>query len=248
MPGHELGRSPGGNGASVRHDQDRVREALGLLDVVRGHEDRGSLGPQRVDQRPELLAHLRVEPDRRLVEEDKTRTVHEGAGDQQAPAHAAGELVHAAVPPIHEVRHLQRPLDRCAAVCSPDPIEVGEDEQVLLDRQRRVEVVELRRDAALRACDLGLLGQPEAQDLELALVGDRLGREEAHRRRLPRPVGAEQADARPLGHVEVEAVDRDDRPVALDDAAQADGKPVAHVPSLPAARCRASGLAPGPSR
>ena len=114
-----------------------------------------------------------------------------------------------------------------------DPVEVREDEQVLLDGQRRVEVVELRRDPALRAGDLGLLGKPEAEHLELAFVRDRLRGEQAHGRRLARPVRPEQADAGALGHVEVEPVDGGDRPVALDDASEADGEALAHPVSLP---------------
>ena len=84
----------------------------GLLDVVRRHQDRRALGAQRVDQRPELLAHLRVEADGRLVEQHEPRPVHERARDQQAPPHAAGELVDARVAPVDELRHLERPLDR----------------------------------------------------------------------------------------------------------------------------------------
>jgi hypothetical protein len=68
------------------------------------------------------------------------------------------------------------------------------------------------------------------EDLELALVGDRLRGEHLHRRRLAGAVGAEQADARPLGDVEIEAGHGDDLPVALDDAAQADGEPLGHDP------------------
>ena len=179
---------------------------------------------QRVDQRPELLAHLRIEPDGRLVEQDEPRTVDERPGDQQAPPHAAGELVDPRVAPVDELRHLERALDRLAPLGAADPVEVREDEQVLLDGQRRVEVVELRRDAALGARHLRLLGQPEAEHLELALVGDRLRGQEPHRGRLAGAVRPEQADAGSHRDVEVEPVDRGDRPVALDDAAQADGE------------------------
>ena len=108
-----------------------------------------------------------------------------------------------------------------------------EDEQVLLHGQRRVEVVELRRDSALGAGGLRLLRKAKAEHLDLALVGDRLGGEQPHRRRLARAVGAEQADAGPLGHVQVEPVHGGDLAVALDDAAEADGEPVAHPVSLP---------------
>ena len=65
-------------------------------------------------------------------------------------------------------------------------------------------------------------GQLVAEHLDLALVGDRLRRQQPHRGRLAGAVRAEQADARALGHVEVEAVDRGDRAVALDDPADAD--------------------------
>ena len=217
------------------HDQDGVGEALRLLDVVRRHEDRRALRAQRVDERPELLPHLRVEADGRLVEEHEPRPVDERARDQQPPAHAAGELVDAAVAPVDEVRHLERALDRGAPLGAGDPVEVREDEQVLLDGQRHVEVVELRHDPALRAGRLRLLGQPEAEHLELAFVRDRLRGEQAHGRRLARAVGPEQADAGALRDVEVEPVDRRDRPVALDDAAQADGE-LSLTPS--ACQCR----------
>ena len=109
---HELGGRPGRDRLAVRHDHHRVGEALRLLDVVRRHQDRRALAPQRVDQRPELLAHLRVEPDRRLVEEHEPRPVHERAGDQQPPPHAAGELVDARVAAVDELGHLERALDR----------------------------------------------------------------------------------------------------------------------------------------
>ena len=165
---------------------------------------------QRVDQRPELLAHLRVEPDGRLVEQHEPRPVDERPGDQQPPPHPAGELVHARVAAVDEVRQLERALDRVAPLGASDPVEVREDEQVLLDRERHVEVVELRRDAELRARLLRLVRQPEAEHLELALVGDRLRGQQPHRRRLAGAVRPEQADARALGDVEVETVDRGD--------------------------------------
>ena len=159
----ELGRRAGRDRAAVGHDQHRVGKPLGLLDVVGGHQDRRALGAKRVDQRPELLPDLGVEPDRRLVEEHEPRPMHERAGDQQPPAHPAGELVDPRVPPVDEVRHLQRALDRLAPVGAADPVEVREDEQVLLDGQRHVEVVELRHDAALGAGGLRLARAGESR-------------------------------------------------------------------------------------
>ena len=119
------------------HDRHRVGEALGLLDVVRRHQDRRALAAQAVDQRPQLLAHLRVEADGRLVEQHEPRAVHERAGDQQPPAHAARELVDPRVAAVAQVGDLERALDRRPALGARDPVEVREDEQVLLDGQRR---------------------------------------------------------------------------------------------------------------
>ena len=220
--GDELRRRPGGDRLAVGHDQHRVGEALRLLDVVRRHQDRRAFAAERVDQRPELLAHLRIEPDGRLVEEHEPGPVDERARDQQPPPHPAGELVDAGVAPVDELRQLERALDRIAPLGAADPVEVREDEQVLLDRERDVEVVELRRDAELRPRLLRLVRELEAEQLELALVGDRLRGQEPHRRRLAGAVRPEQADAGALGHVEIEAVDGRDLAVALDDAAEAD--------------------------
>src|SRR5438067_5806376 len=90
-----------------------LHDALPIfLDVVRRHEDRRAFAAQRVDQRPQLLPDLRIEPDRRLVEQHEPRPVDEGARDQQAPPHAAGELVDARVAPVDELRHAERALDR----------------------------------------------------------------------------------------------------------------------------------------
>ncbi len=146
---------------------------------------------------------------------------------RRMPPESLSTRVVAAVAQVGEV---ERPLDRGRALRARDAVEVREDEQVLLGRQRHVEVVELRDDAALRARRLRVAGQHVPEDLELALVGDRLRGEHLHRRRLAGAVGAEQADARPLGDVEVEAGDGGDLPVALDDAAQADGGTPGHDP------------------
>jgi hypothetical protein len=124
------------------------------------------------------------------------------------------------------------------AVGALDPVQVREHAEVLLDGQRRVEVVELRHDAALGARDLRLARQPVAEHLDLALVGDRLRGEHPHRGRLPGAVRAQQADAGADGQVEVEAVDGGDRPEALDDAAQPNGELGHASRSLTARRCR----------
>ena len=142
--GDQVRRRPGGHRATVGHDRDGVGETLGLLDVVRGHEDRDPLGAQGVDERPQLLANLRVEPDGGLVEQHEPRAVHERPRHEQAPAHPARELVHPRVAPVLQLGDPDRALDRLAPLPARHAVEVGEHAEVLLDGERRVEVVELR--------------------------------------------------------------------------------------------------------
>jgi len=117
--------------------------------------------------------------------------------------------------PIDQLRHLERPLDRLPPIRAPDSIQVREHEQVLLYGQGRIEVVELRHDAEERASLLGLLRELVAEELELALVGDRLSGQEPHRRRLACAVRSEQPDAGAHRHIEVEPVHGGDVAVAL---------------------------------
>ena len=202
------------------HHRDLVGEPLGLLDVVGRHQDRRPPRFQRADQRPQLGPDLRVEADGRLVEQDQPRLVDEAAGQQQPPPHPAGELVDRVAAAVAQAGEVERPVDRGADVL--DPVEAGEDREVVLDGDVDVEVVELGDDAHLRARRLRFAGQLVAEHPQLALVGDRLAGQQPHRRRLAGAVGPEQAEADALRHLEVEPVDGGDRAEALDDPAELD--------------------------
>ena len=108
-----------------------------------------------------------------------------------------------------------------------DPVEVREDEQVLLDGQRRVEVVELRRDAELGARLLRLARE----------AGSRAPRARPRRRStapvrrrivvdLPAPFGPSRPTQVPSGTSRSRPSTAVIVAVALDDAAQADGEPL----------------------
>ena len=73
-------------------DRDPVGELVGLVEVLRGQQDRAALLHQLADRGPHLAAGARVEAGGRLVEEDQ-RGPGDQAGRQVEPAtHAAGEL------------------------------------------------------------------------------------------------------------------------------------------------------------
>ena len=193
----QLRRTAAGDDLSVRHHRDLVGEALGLLDVVGGHQDRRPAVAQAVDQRPQLGADLRVEADRRLVEQDEARLVDEPPGEQQAAAHSAGELVDRVPAAVAQAGEAERPVNRRADV--GHPVEAGEDREVVLDGDVDIEVVELGNHAHLGAGGLGVQRKLVPEHPQLARVGDRLAGQQPHRRRLAGAVRAQQAeaDARP---------------------------------------------------
>ena len=97
---------------AVVHDRDPVAP-LRLVHVVGGHEDRDLLALlELADVLPDRPARLRVESDRRLVEEQHAGGMHQAAGDLEASAHAARERAHdrvLAIPQPDHRHHLLHP-------------------------------------------------------------------------------------------------------------------------------------------
>ena len=70
----------------VAQHGDPVGEALGLLDVVGGQQDRGARPAQVVDQVPGVMPGRRVEARGRLVEEQQIGRADDAEGEVQATA------------------------------------------------------------------------------------------------------------------------------------------------------------------
>ncbi len=68
-----------------------VGQCLGLVEVVRGEQHRGSEFAKLPDQVPELAAGLRVEAGGRLVQEQQPRPTDDAQSHIQAPLLAAGQ-------------------------------------------------------------------------------------------------------------------------------------------------------------
>ena len=133
------------------HDRDAVA-VLGLVHVVGRQEDRDVLARlELADVAPDRAARLRVEADRRLVEEQHARRVQQAARDLQAPLHAAGErrargCARRSHRPTISSTWRMRSADRVAR----DAVELGVEAQVLLGGQVAVErrVLEDEADVA----------------------------------------------------------------------------------------------------
>ncbi len=80
-----------GHDAAGRQHRDAVGEILGLLHVVRCEEDRLAEPTQTGDDLPGSAAGGRIEPGRRLVEEDELRITDEREREVEPPPLAAGQ-------------------------------------------------------------------------------------------------------------------------------------------------------------
>jgi len=85
-------RGAEGDDFAVVDDGDAITEALGFLDVVRGHDDGFFLAAKLVDDVVDFAADLGVEAGGGLVEEKNARIVDESHGQREALLLAAGEF------------------------------------------------------------------------------------------------------------------------------------------------------------
>ena len=85
----QLLRRPLGDDPAVVHDHDVVGQLVGLLQVLRRQQHGDALAEQLPDGLPHPLPRRRVQPRRRLVQEQDRRPRHQRAGQVQPPAHAA---------------------------------------------------------------------------------------------------------------------------------------------------------------
>ena len=221
-PADQGGRGVAGDDAPAVHDRDPVAELLGLLHVVGGQDDRRTAGPDPADGVPEVAAGLRVEPGRRLVEEDDAGVVDQGQGDREALLLPARKLVDQAGALLLEPDHRQQVVD--PRLGGGHVVEPGEELQQLGGRQ----VVEERRRLKLDADDpadrVAAGHGVEPGDADRAGVGGAQALDHLQGRRLSGAVGAEDAEDLPLGDEQVDAGDGGEAAVALDEAAGLDDR------------------------
>src|SRR5262249_3720064 len=167
-------------------------------------------GVELTEDVPEGEARLRVEADRRLVEEDDARLVNEGARDHETLLLAARHFVDLGLRLVGDAQLLEQlhgPRHRLRRANA----EVGRVElEVLDDVQAAVRIRTLRHDpdapphahgvgAYVRSADQrGARGRPNAR------------RENADGRGLARAVRTEQPEEFAFVDVEIEALERDD--------------------------------------
>src|SRR6185437_5330267 len=107
---------------------------------------------EALNVRPELIAALRVEAERGLVEEEDGGRVQEAAGDLEAALHAAGEGLDVAVLALPQLEGLEQKLDALGAQLARDVVEDAVEVHILVGGLLGVEAGVLKDDAEALAC------------------------------------------------------------------------------------------------
>src|SRR5262249_7476386 len=152
-PSLQLLRRAPDDDLAAADDGDALRQAVGLLEVVRGQQDRQALaGCQPLDLEPERGAGLRVEPRRRLVEEEDARPGDEAERDVQPAAHPARVAADDAVGGALDLDQAQELVDAAAEIAAAEALHPALEQQVLAGGGADVDPGVLR-DVADRAPD-----------------------------------------------------------------------------------------------
>ena len=204
-------------------DRDLVGEAVGLLQVLRGEEERHAvLAVELLDVAPQRVAADRVEPARRLVEEHDARPVYERRGEVEAALHPAGVRPDAPVRGVLEVDDGEQLGHACLDPGARHAVQAALQRQQLAPGLEVVEARFLQRDADASP-HLGRVAlHVEAVDVGAAGGGAQQRGEHADRRGLAGAVRPEEAEHLPALDGEVDAVDGAHRGVVPHEALGAD--------------------------
>src|SRR3954447_13957461 len=246
----ELLRRALGDHAPVVEHGHAVGQAVGLLEVLGGEEDRHARGDEPADDLPHRVAAPRVQPGGRLVEEDHARLADQRHRQVETAPHAARVGGGRALRRVEQLEALEQLGGAPPALGPAEPVQIGHQDQVLLAGEEVVDGGELAGHADRRAHGVRLLADVVPRHPELAGVGADQRREDLHHRRLARAVRAEQGVDGARRDVEVDAVEHDMVLEGLAEAADRDhdALPITMSPIVVRARTRTVSVAgPGAS-
>jgi hypothetical protein len=202
--------------------RDLIRELVGLLEVVRGQQHRRALGHEGAHDLPDLVAIAGILAGGRLVQEQHARREDEARREVEPSPHPAGVVLGLPARVIGEpeaLEQLVRPPPRPPRAEVEQP---PERLQVLAAGQGVVDSILLARQPDPEADRAGIAHHVQSRHPRAPGIRPQQSREDPHRGRLARAVGAEQPAHRALRHGEVKAVQGDRGAVALDQALRFD--------------------------
>jgi len=203
----ELGGAALGDDAAVVEDRDPAGELIGLLQVLRGEEDRDAGRHQVANDLPHGPAAARIKAGGRLVQENQPRLTDQGHREVEPTPHAAG-VGGRLLPGVRgQVEAVEQRRGTAPAVAAAQVVQVRHQPHVLLAGQQIVHRRELAGDADRGADRIGLGGYVMPGHPDLPAVRADQGGQDLHGGGLAGAVRAEQGKDRPLGHGQVDAVE-----------------------------------------
>src|SRR5436309_14142311 len=226
----ELRRRAGGDNAPVVDYGDAVGHAIRFVHVVGGEEHGHALGgPEAAHVGPHLIAALRIEAERRLVEKQYLRRVQQPTGDLEAALHATGERLHQVIAPLPQLEHSEQRLAPRSSDLTRHMVQHAVDIHVLPRRELAVETRILEDDAEPLA-DVGpMRGDVESVELERARRRMQQGGEHLDGGGLAGAVRPQERENLPGADVEGDVVDGHDGAERLDDVLDPDDWAIAHL-------------------
>jgi len=238
-------RSLGDDLAAV-DDRDAVGELIGLVEVLGAEQHRRAQPGEGADDVPHLVARARVQARGRLVEEHELGRDDDARREIQAPAHAAGEVLHEPSARLLEAEgpeQLVGPYARRLRSVAEQP---AEQDEVLPGGQVVVDRGELAGQADEPAHGVGLGHDVVPEHPRAARVGTQERGEHPDRRRLAGAVGPEHAVHGAALDGQVDAVDGARRAKALDEPGRFDGEGGGHGTTDWGGRANSSGASVPP--
>ena len=199
--------------------QRHARAAFGFVQIRCGHHDGDAPRQELRQQLPELAARHRVHARRRLVQHHQFRLMDERAGQRQLLLHAARQAFGQPLAERGQARHLEQLLAAWPEV--RNPVDLGEELDVLVDGQVAVEREPLRQVAHPLGDHGVLAGRVRAQHAHRAGIGVQEAAQQPDGRGLAGAVRPDQPEHLAFGDVEAQPCQRRRRAEALVDRREA---------------------------
>ena len=222
QPADHLGHAARGHQPAVLDDADLGADVGHFGQDVGREEDRLAHPLQGAQQLAHLNARPRVKAAGRLVEDEHLWVVGEGAGQAEALLHTPAERLDVGVAFRAQVYQGQQVVNHARAGGSGDVVAGGEEVEILPDLHVVVDAEEVGHVADGAADGDRLFGDGVAGNPRLAGGRPQQRGQDAHRRRLARAVGADEAEDGPLLDAEGQVFDGGQVAVALGDALEFD--------------------------
>src|ERR1700687_767368 len=183
-----------GNHPSVIDDYNAVAEALGLFHIVRGVDEGFAALLQGLEIVKNGIAALRIDTDRRLIEQKNLRIVQQGRRQIQTPLHASAERFHFVAGAIRESHQVQDVVDCLFCFRAGERVKRRKKSQIVAGGELVVKRHVLRDESDLQLDRIGITLNLLAFDEDFAGIRAQQSRNDGDSRRLAGAVRPEQPD------------------------------------------------------